>query len=101
MGRPPTDPDKKLVGFNVRLSPPQLAFLDEQKAKLDVTFAGDVIREMVEGFRTFFGLPAYQVELLRKDMASRKLTLIAYVQELLARRYEHLNQEQQAKARAK
>ena len=101
MGRPPTDPDKKLLGFNVRLSPAQLAFLEEQKAKLDVPYAADVVRDLVEAFRTSFSLPAYQVELLKKDRESRKLTWIAYVQELLARRYEHLNQEQQSKARGK
>src|SRR5512140_2969052 len=101
MGRPPTDPDKRMVGFTVKLTPAQIAFLDEQKTKLDVQFAGDVIRDLVEAFRTSFSLPAYQVELLKKDRESRKLTWIAYVQELLARRYELLNQEPQSKARGK
>lgn len=101
MGRPPSDPDKKMMGFTVKLTPHQLAFLDAQKAKLDVQYGADVVREIVEGLRTWFGLPAYQVELLEKDMASRKHTWITYVQELLARRYEHLHQEQQAKGRSK
>lgn len=101
MGRPPTDPDKKMVGFTVKLTPQQLAFLDAQKAKLDVQYGADVVREIVEGLRTWFGLPAYQAEVLQKDMASRKLTWITYVQELLARRYELLQQEQQAKGRAR
>jgi hypothetical protein len=90
-----------MVGFTVKLTPQQLAFLDAQKEKLDVQYGADVIREIVEGLRTWFALPAYQVELLQKDMASRKHTWITYVQELLARRYELLQQEPQAKGRGK
>ena len=66
MGRPPTDPDKKMMGFTVKLTPQQLQFLDSQKVKLDVQFGADVVRDIVEGLRTWFGLPAYQVELLQK-----------------------------------
>lgn len=88
MGRPPTDPDKKLIGFTVKLTPLQYNFVERMKPRLDVQFGADVIREVVEGLRTWFGLPAYQVEVLEQDMAARKLNWITYIQELLARRYE-------------
>jgi hypothetical protein len=74
----------------VKLTPQQFAFLEEQKERLDVQYGADVVREIVEGLRTGFGLPAYQVELLEKEMASRKQNWITYLQELLARRYEQL-----------
>ena len=90
MGRPVTDPDKKMIGFTVKLTPHQHHFLDKLKKKLDVQYGADVVREIVEGLRTWFGLPAYQVELLERDMASRNLNWISYIQELLARRYEAL-----------
>jgi hypothetical protein len=93
MGRPPTDPDKKMLGFTVKLTPQQFKFLEEQRAELDVQFGADVVREIVEGLRTWFSLPAYQVHVLQKDMASRKLDWIGYLQELLARRYERIQQE--------
>jgi hypothetical protein len=91
MSRPPTDPDKRMMNFTVKVTPQQHAFLDELKGKLDVQFSADVVREVIEGLRTWFGLPAYQVDLLKKDMASRKLNWISYLQELLARRYEKLS----------
>jgi len=100
MPRPPTDPDKKMLSFTVKLTPQQHAFLDAQKAKLDVQFGADVVREVVEGLRSWFSLPSYQVEVLQKDMASRKLNWISYLQELLARRYEALSAEGQ-KSRSK
>src|SRR5687768_11469521 len=99
MGRPPTDPDKKMLGFTVKLTPQQHSFLEQQKAKMDVQFGADVVREVVEGLRSWFNLPAYQVELLQKDMAARKLNWITYLQELLARRYEALQRDQANKGR--
>lgn len=92
MGRPPTDPDKKMIGFTVKLTPQQHAFLEEQKELLDVSFGADVIREIVEGLRTWFALPAYQAEILQKEMASKKHTWPTYLREVLARRYELLRQ---------
>lgn len=54
MGRPPTDPDKKMIGFTVKLTPQQHMFLERLKEKLDVQYGADVVREIVEGLRTFF-----------------------------------------------
>ena len=82
-----------MLGFTVKLTPQQHAFLEEQKGKLDVQYSADVVREFVEGLRTWFGLPAYQVELLKKDMATRQHNWSSYLQELLARRYELLKED--------
>lgn len=92
MGRPPTDPDKRMVGFTVKLTPLQYAFLEEQKEVLDVSFSADVVRQMVEELRTCYSLPEYQAQVILRDMASKKQTWTTYLRELLARRYEQLQQ---------
>lgn len=96
MGRPPTRPDKKLVGFTVKMTKPQHAFLEALKDELDVQFGADVVREIVEAIRTWHGLPAYMVAELQRDMVSRDLHPLSYAQELLARRYEALSDEARA-----
>lgn len=53
MGRPRTRPDKKLVGFTVKVTQPQYAFLEALKKKLDLQFGADVVREIVEAIRTW------------------------------------------------
>lgn len=97
MGRPPTDPDKRMLGKTVRLTPQQWQFLDQQKEKLDVPYDADVVREVVEGLRTWFALPDYQFEVLEKEMAARKHNWLSYLKEVLARRYEALQREAEGK----
>lgn len=99
MPRPPTDPDKKMLNFSVNMLPDERAYVEELKEALDKAHAGEALRELVRGLKTFFGLPAYQVEVLRKDMASRKHNWMTYIQELLARRYELIQQEGKAKGK--
>jgi hypothetical protein len=94
MPRPPSDPDKKMLNFTVKVTPLQHAYLDELKDEFDVQYGADVVREIIEGLRTWFSLPAYQVQVLEKDMAARKLNWLSYMQELLARRYEAIAQDQ-------
>lgn len=99
MPRPPTAPDKKMVNFSVNMLPDERAYVEELKESLDKAHAGEALREVVKGLKTFFGLPAYQVEILRKDMVSRKHNWMTYLQELLARRYELLQQETKGKGK--
>jgi hypothetical protein len=99
MPRPPTDPDKKMLNFSVNLLPDERLYVEELKQALDKQHAGEAVRELIKNLKTFFGLPAYQVEVLQKDMASRKHNWVTYLQELLARRYELLQQEPKPKGK--
>lgn len=98
MGRPKTRADKKMIGFTVKLTKPQVAFIEDSRRALDVQFGADVIRSLVEALRTTFGLPAYQVDLLHRDMAAGQHTWSSYLQELLARRYEVLRDAEQSES---
>jgi hypothetical protein len=50
----------------------------------------DVIREMVEAFRTMFGLPPQVVDALEQDRHKLKMDVHQYVSHLLFERYEQL-----------
>jgi hypothetical protein len=78
---------------NIRVAPSVLAYADTLKPQLGVATTADVIREIVGQFQGWFDLPAYQAERLQQDMAARRLNVIEYVQEMLARRYEALRDE--------
>ena len=79
-----------LVAFAIRIAPVLLAYADQLKPQLRVSTTADVIREVVSQLQGWFDLPRYQAERLQKEMASRGLHIIEYVQEVLARRYEAL-----------
>ena len=93
MGRPRTPPDRKDINFSVKLSPIEMAFLDKKKDQLGMVSMADVLRELVEAYRTTFNLPAYQAEWLHADMQARGLTMLQYIQELLAKKYEDRDKE--------
>jgi len=95
MPRPKTPEDRKDVNFSVKLAPDQLRFLEAMKDELGHKAVADVVRDMVESFRTTFSLPQYQAERLKADMADRGMTSWQYLQELLARRYEELSKATQ------
>jgi len=97
--RPKTPEDRKDVNFSVKLAPAQMQFLKAMKEELGHEAVADVVREMVESFRTTFSLPPYQAERLKADRADRGMTSLQYVQELLARRYEELSKAAQDDAK--
>jgi len=78
------------VNFSVKLAQDDMSFLERLKDQLGYAAIADVLRDIVEALRTTFGLPLYQAERLQQDMAARKMNVIQYLQELLARRYEEL-----------
>jgi hypothetical protein len=57
---------------------------------LGVSYNAEAVREVLVQLRTCFRLPQYVVDLLEAEMKARKLNILAYVQELLLRRYEAL-----------
>jgi hypothetical protein len=49
---------------------------------------GELIRDYVRCFRTWFQMPPYQAEALEKDCKKRGLNQREYIQEILARHYQ-------------
>jgi hypothetical protein len=60
------------------------------KAKGRQYSLNDVIREMIEAFRTMFGLPPPVVDVLEQDRQKLKMDMQQYVSHLLFERYEQL-----------
>jgi hypothetical protein len=60
---------------------------------LGVSYNAEAVREILVQLRTFFRLPQSVVAILERDMKSKRLSVLGYVQELLLRRYEALRDE--------
>ena len=82
------------TSFSVKLSPADMAFLDDLRLVLGKNTLADALRDGLGAFRTLFALPSYQVERLRVDMQTRGLNRMQYVQELLAQKYQQLARPQ-------
>ena len=93
MGRTPNTIE--LESLSVRYPPPVGDYLRKEvdrlmKAKGRQYSLNDVIREMIEAFRTMFGLPQQVVEVLEQDRHKLKMDMHQYVSHLLFERYEQL-----------
>jgi len=93
VGQTSSSSNKNLINFTVKLTPGQLKYLERLAEVLEVSTEASALREVLEQFRSWFRLPAYQREALQKDVAERKLNILRYIQELLARHYEELAKE--------
>src|SRR6516164_6954128 len=77
--------------LNVKVPSEDLYFVQEVlKPALGVSYNAEAVREVLVQLRTSFRLPKYVVDILEAEMKARKLNILAYVQELLLRRYEAL-----------
>src|SRR6266849_537812 len=75
-----------------RFTPEQAAIIKEEAKRLGSTTA--FVRELIDDYRTMFGLPGIQVEALEADMKNLKIsTHREYVRHLLALRYQTLLEE--------
>jgi hypothetical protein len=100
-------PKPPVSQFSIRLPPEDEAFVRELR-KRGRSFGGgsarrslnEVIRTIVTAVRTYFGLPRFMVDVLAADMESRRLDMHAYLQDLLARRYEELVRSTEAETAA-
>ena len=93
MGRTPNTIE--LESLTVRYPPGVGQFLRNEmtrltKAKGRQYSLNDVIREIIEAFRTTFGLPQPVVEILERDRHKLKMDVHQYVSLLLFERYEQL-----------
>ncbi len=85
MGKTPLPKDEALQPLNVKVPMEDLYFLQEElKPAFGVSYNAEAMRQLLAQLRTWFRLPAYVVDRLKKDAASQKLHLLDYLQMLLA-----------------
>ena len=93
MGRTPNTIE--LESLTLRYPPAVGAFLRAEMARLMKAKGrqysmNDVVREMVEAFRTMFSLPPQVVEVLEQERQKLKMDMHQYLSHLLFERYEQL-----------
>ncbi len=94
MARTPLPEDRKELQLTVKTSVENRKFLQELAEEMPGSgYVAEVVREIFESLRTLCGLPEYQASRLRKEMAAKKLHVLNYLKELLAKRYEELKRE--------
>jgi len=94
MGKTPLPKDEALQPLNVKVPMEDLYFLQEElKPAFGVSYNAEAMRQLLAQLRTWFRLPAYVVDRLKKDAAAQKLHFLDYLQMLLHKRYEELAAE--------
>ncbi|MGZ3445566.1 MAG: hypothetical protein ACXU88_07800 [Myxococcaceae bacterium] len=94
MGKTPLPRDEALQPLNVKVPMEDLYFLQEElKPALGTSYNADAMRQVLAQLRTWFRLPAYVVDRLKKDAKAQNLHLLEYLQMLLHKRYEELMAE--------
>jgi hypothetical protein len=97
MGKTPLPRDEALQPLNVKVPMEDLYFLQEElKPALGTSYNADAMRQVLVQLRTWFRLPAYVVDRLKKDAKAQNLHLLEYLQMLLHKRYEELVAEDRA-----
>ena len=70
-----------------------MKFLEERRKELEANANAEALRDVIRNLRTRFGLPAFMVDRLERDRKERRLSLMDYIKELLALRYQQLPTE--------
>jgi GAF domain-containing protein len=92
MAQTPSSGSKNLINFTVKLAPSQLRYLESLAPALGATSQQSALREVLEQFQSWFRLPVYQREALQKELAAKKISILQYIQELLARHFEEIRE---------
>ncbi len=71
-----------------------MKFLEERRKELEANANAEALRDVIRNLRTCFGLPAFMVDRLERDRKERGLSLMDYLKELLAMRYQELPREE-------
>ncbi len=80
--------------LNVKVPPEDANFVQEVlRPQLGFPYNAEAVREVISQLRTWFRLPSYVVDVLKKDAESQKLHILDYLQMLLHKRYEDLATE--------
>ena len=95
---PRTPAERIDLSFTLRLPPDDMKFLEERKKELEANANAEALRDVIRNLRTRFGLPAFMVDRLERDREERDLSLIDYLKELLALRYQELPKELASRA---
>ena len=90
---PRTPAERIDVSFTLRLPPDDMKFLEQRRKELEANANAEALRDVIRNLRTWFGLPAFMVERLERERKERGLSLIDYMKELLALRYQELAKE--------
>jgi len=92
--------NKNLLQFTIKLTPSQLKYLEDLAEALGLSTQRSALREVLEQFQSWFRLPVSMRERLKKDVAERRVNILRYVQELMARHSEELAKEAASARRA-
>ncbi len=90
---PRTPAERVDLSFTLRLPPDDMKFLEERRKELEANANAEALRDVIRNLRTCFGLPAFMVDRLERDRKERGLSLMDYLKELLAMRYQELAKE--------
>ncbi|HYV46115.1 MAG TPA: hypothetical protein VFA20_14695 [Myxococcaceae bacterium] len=85
--------NKNLLQFTIKLTPSQLKYLEDLAEALGLSTQRSALREVLEQFQSWFRLPVSMRERLKKDVAERRVNILRYLQELMARHSEELAKE--------
>src|SRR5215813_3376705 len=90
---PRTPAERIDLSFTLRLPPDDMKFLEERRKELEANANAEALRDLIKNLRTHFGLPAFMVDRLERDRKQCALSLMDYIKELLALRYQELVKE--------
>ena len=90
---PRTPAERIDLSFTLRLPPEDMKFLEERRKELEANAIAEALRDIIRNLRTRFGLPAFMTDRLEHDRKERALSLMDYIKELLALRYQGLSKE--------
>ena len=94
MAKTPLPADQEMRQLNVKVPPEDANFVQEVlRPALGFPYNAEAVREVISQLRTWFRLPVYVVDVLKKDAESQKLHILDYLQMLLHKRYEDLAAE--------
>ncbi len=91
MAKTPLPADQEMRQLNVKVPPEDANFVQEVlRPQLGFPYNAEAVREVISQLRTWFRLPGYVVDVLKKDAEAQKLHILDYLQMLLHKRYEDL-----------
>jgi len=94
MAKTPLPADQEMRQLNVKVPPEDANFVQEVlRPQLGFPYNAEAVREVISQLRTWFRLPVYVVDVLKKDADAQKLHILDYLQMLLHKRYEDLAAE--------
>jgi hypothetical protein len=94
MAKTPLPADQEMRQLNVKVPPEDANFVQEVlRPQLGFPYNAEAVREVISQLRTWFRLPGYVVDVLKKDADAHKLHILDYLQMLLHKRYEDLAAE--------